>query len=48
MLYAFIFNKSDAYLLNIEPSNLVLLKFQNTKFDELSQNLDIKIADYQK
>ena len=34
MLYAFIFNKSDAYLLNTEPSNLVFLKFQNTEFDE--------------
>ena len=36
LLYAFIFNKSDAYLLNTEPSNLVFLKFQNTEFDELS------------
>ena len=26
-------NKSYVYLLNIEPSNLVFLKFKNTEFD---------------
>ena len=31
-------NKSYAYLLNVEPSNLVFLKTYNTAFD------DIKIA----
>ena len=30
----FIPNKSYVYLLNIEPSNLVLLKTYNTEFDE--------------
>ena len=28
-------NKSYVYLLNIEPSNLVFLKFKNTEFDEI-------------
>ena len=28
-------NKSYAYLLNMEPSNLVFLKTYNTEFDEL-------------
>ena len=28
-------NKSYAYLLNVEPSNLVFLKTYNTKFDEI-------------
>ena len=28
-------NKSYVYLLNIEPSNLVLLKTYNTEFDEI-------------
>ena len=28
-------NKSYAYLLNVEPSNLVLLKTYNTEFDEV-------------
>ena len=27
-------NKSNAYLLNVEPSNLVFLKTYNTEFDE--------------
>ena len=29
----FILNKSYAYLLNVEPSNLVFLKTYNTEFD---------------
>ena len=29
-------NKSDAYLLNVEPSNLVFLKTYNTEFDEIT------------
>ena len=28
-------NKSYAYLLNVKPSNLVLLKTYNTEFDEV-------------
>ena len=28
-------NKSYAYLLNVEPSNLVFLKTYNTEFDEI-------------
>ena len=28
-------NKSYVYLLNIEPSNLVFLRFKNTEFDEI-------------
>ena len=28
-------NKSYAYLLNVEPSNLVFLKIYNTEFDEI-------------
>ena len=34
MLYTFTPNKSYAYLLNVEPSNLVFLKTYNTEFDE--------------
>ena len=33
-LYIFIPNKCYAYLLNVEPSNLVFLKTYNTEFDE--------------
>ena len=29
------YNKSYAYLLNIEPSHLVFLKTYNTEFDEI-------------
>ena len=35
VLYTFIPNKSYAYLLNVEPSNLVFLKTYNTEFDEI-------------
>ena len=35
MLYAFTPNKSCANLLNVEPSNLVLLKTYNTEFNEI-------------
>ena len=35
VLYTFMPNKSYAYLLNIEPSNLVVLKIYNTEFDEI-------------
>ena len=34
MLYTFTPNKSYAYLLNVEQSNLVFLKTYNTEFDE--------------
>ena len=35
VLYTFTPNKSDAYLLNVEPSNLVFLKTYSTEFDEI-------------
>ena len=35
MLYTFTHNKSYAYLLNIELSNLVFLKTCNTEFDDI-------------
>ena len=35
VLYTFMSNKSYAYLLNVEPSNLVFLKIYNTEFDEI-------------
>ena len=35
VLYTFMPNKSYIYLLNIQPSNLVLLKACNTEFDEI-------------
>ena len=35
VLYTFTPNKSYAYLLNVEPSNLVFFKTYNTEFDEI-------------
>ena len=35
VLYTFTHSKSYAYLLNVEPSNLVFLKTCNTEFDEI-------------
>ena len=35
ILYTFTPNKSYAYLLNVEQSNLVLLKTYNVEFDEI-------------
>ena len=35
VLYTFTANKSYAYLLNIEPNNLVLLKTYITPFDKI-------------
>ena len=35
VLYTFMPNKSYAYLLNAEPSNLVSFKTYNTNFDEI-------------
>ena len=35
VLYIFTPNKSYAYFLNVEPSNLVFLKTYNTGFDEI-------------
>ena len=35
VLHTFTSNKSYAYLLNVEPSNLVFLKIYNTEFDEI-------------
>ena len=36
VLYTFTSNKSDVYLLKVEPSNLVVLKTYNTEFDEIT------------
>ena len=36
VLCTFTPNKSYAYLLNVEPSNLVFLKTYNTEFDEIT------------
>ena len=35
LLYTFMPNKSNPYLLNVEPSNLVFLKRYNTEFEEI-------------
>ena len=35
VLYTFTLNKSYAYVLNIEPGNLVFLETYNTEFDEI-------------
>ena len=35
VLYTFVTNKYEAYLLNIEPGNLVFLKTCNAEFDEV-------------
>ena len=35
VLYTFTSNESYAYLLNVKPNNLVLLKTYNTEFDEI-------------
>ena len=35
VLYFFTLNKSYTYFLSVEPSNLVSLKTDNTKFDEI-------------
>ena len=35
VLYIFTLNKSYAYFLNVEPSNLVFLKTYNIEFDEI-------------
>ena len=35
VLYTFMSHKSYAYLLNVEPSNLLFLKIYNTEFDEI-------------
>ena len=54
VLYTFTPNKSYAYLLNVEPSNLVFLKTYNTKFDDIiitftDQNcIPLKIAEKDK
>ena len=53
ILYTFTPNKSYAYLLNADPSNMVFLKTCNTEFDEIiikfmDQNfrpLEIQIED---
>ena len=42
ILYTCSPNKSYAYWLSVEPSNLVLLKTFNTEFDEIIINLLIK------
>ena len=35
VLYTFVPNKSYAYLLNVEPSNLLFFKTYNTEFDKI-------------
>ena len=37
---------SYAYLLNVEPSNLVFLKTYNTEFGEMFIHLQIKMVDH--
>ena len=39
VLYTFASNKIYAYLLNVEPHNLVFLKTYNTEFDENYHNI---------
>ena len=39
VLYTFTSNKIYAYLLNVEPSNLVFLRTDNTEFDENYHNI---------
>ena len=39
VLYTFTSNKINAYLLNVEPSNLVFLRTYNTEFDENYHNI---------
>ena len=39
VLYTVTLNKSYAYLLIVEPSNLVTLKTHNTKFDKIAVTL---------
>ena len=41
VLHTFPPNKYYAYLLNVEPSNLVFLKTYNTEFDEIIIRLGI-------
>ena len=36
VLHTFITNKSSAYMLNVEPSNLVFLKTCNTEFNDIT------------
>ena len=46
VLYSFTPNKSYAYLLNVEPSNLVFLKTYSTKFDEIIITFTDKEIEY--
>ena len=46
ILHTFMPNKSYAYLLNVEPSNLVFLKTYKTEFDEIIITLRIKMVDH--
>ena len=45
LLYTFKPNKCYAYLLNVEPSNLVFLKTYNTEFDEVIITFADKMVD---
>ena len=45
VLYTFTPNESYAYLLNVEPRNLVFLKTYNTKFDEIIITFTDQIED---
>ena len=42
VLYSFTPNKSYAYLLKVEPSNLVSLKSYNTEFDDIAITLKVQ------
>ena len=46
VLYTFTPNKPYAYLLNVEPSNLVFFKTYNKSLMKLSKNLLIKMVDH--
>ena len=43
VLYTFMPNKSYAYLLNVEPSNLVFLKTYNNEIDDITTTFTDKI-----
>ena len=42
VVYTFTPNKSYAYLLNVEPNNLVFLKTYNTEFNEIIITFNVK------
>ena len=42
VVYTFTPNKSYAYLLNVEPNNLVFLKTYNAEFNEIIITFNVK------